>query len=257
MYVLKQFVKAVVLPPFVWFALLLTVLVFWRRRWARRLLAVTLVLVLVLHSKLLAYGLGYWLEARYRPLLDPHGAGGYDAIVVLTGASIAATGLIPFPSIHSAMFRRLEETLRLYQIDPKPVLVSGGHANPFTPNLGENGIACDYLRRWGVRPEHIFSEAGSRDTFESAVAVAKILGAKGWRRYLLVTSAAHMPRSMQVFRVVAPEPVPAPGDFTTPEFGLSPLGLKPSEGAAQDVWASLHEYVGMLNYAWRLRFDRP
>ena len=143
------------------------------------------------------------------------------------------------------MFRRLEETLRLYQIDPKPVLVSGGHANPFTPNLGENGIACDYLHRWGVRPEHIFSEAGSRDTFESAVAVAKILGAKGWRRYLLVTSAVHMPRSMQVFQVVAPEPVPAPGDFTTPEFGLSPLGLKPSEGAAQDVWASLHEYVGM------------
>ena len=257
MYILKQFIKMLVMPPFVWFALLLIVLVFWKRGWARKLFALTLVFVFILHSALLNHALGYWLETRYPPLIDPRKAGSYDAIVVLTGASIPATGLIPFPSISSSMFRRLEEALRLYRLEPKPVLISGGHANPFTPSHGENAVACDYLRRWGVPPEHVLAEAGSRDTFESALAVRQILAQKGWRRYLLVTSATHMPRSMQVFQRLAPEPIAAPGDFITPDWAFSPFSLRPSEGAAGGMGAMLHEYVGMLNYAWRLRFGGP
>jgi uncharacterized SAM-binding protein YcdF (DUF218 family) len=257
MYILKQFLKTLILPPFVWFVLLLIVLVFWKRSWARKLLGVTLVFIFILHSAILNYALGYWLETRYAPLYDPRKAGTYDAIVVLTGASIPPTGLIPFPSIQSSMFRRLEEALRLYRLDPKPVLISGGHSNPFTPSRGENGIACDYLRRWGVPPDHVFAEGDSRDTFESALAVRQILAQKGWRRYLLVTSATHMPRSMQVFSRLAPEPIAAPGDFTTPEWAFSPLSVRPSEGAAGEMAVLLNEYVGMVNYAWRLRFGGP
>jgi len=257
MYILKQFLKTLLLPPFLWFGLLVIVLVFWKRGWARKLLALTLVFAFTLHSEVLTHALGYWLETRYPPLLDLRRAGSYDAIVVLTGGSIPATGLIPFPSISNSMFRRLEEALRLYRLEPRPVLISGGHANPFTPSHGENAIACDYLRRWGVPPEHVLAEDASRDTFESALAVRRILGQKGWRRYLLVTSAAHMPRSMQVFRRLAPEPIAAPGDFVTPEWVFSPFSLTPSEGAAADMGALVHEYVGMLNYAWGLRFGGP
>ncbi len=48
------------------------------------------------------------------------------------------------------MFRRLDEAWRLYRIQRKPIIVSGGHVNPFTPDKNENQIACDYLIRWGV-----------------------------------------------------------------------------------------------------------
>ena len=51
---------------------------------------------------------------------------------------IPAEGLIPFPSIDESMFRRLEETWRLYRIRPTPIVVSGGHVNPFTPAKDEN-----------------------------------------------------------------------------------------------------------------------
>jgi uncharacterized SAM-binding protein YcdF (DUF218 family) len=254
MFVLKQFLKPLLLPPTLWLLMLIAVLVFWRRRWARKLLLATLLLILALHSGPINYALRYPLESRYPPLLDPSRAGAYDAIVVLTGGSIPPGELIPFPSIDHSMFRRLEEAWRLYRARPKPIIVSGGHVNPFTPDQNENKIACDYLIRWGIPEKDVIGEPHSRDTFESAVEVQKLLRQNGYNRYLLVTSAVHMPRSMLAFAAVAPEPVPAPGDFSLGPFLLTPLDFFPNESAAHRLFLTLHEYLGLMNYRWRLRF---
>ena len=256
MFVLKQFLKPLLLPPTVWLILLLIALVFWPRRWARKLLAVTWLLIFALHSGLLNHALRYPLESSYAPLLDPKAAGSYDAIVVLTSGSVAAEGLIPFPSIDESMFRRLEEAWRLYRIQPKPIVVSGGHVNPFTPAKNETAIAPEYLARHralgGERGQDVFGEDRSRDTFESAEEVQKILRQRGWKRYLLVTSATHMPRSMLAFASRAPEPVPAPGDFSFGRIDLNPLSFFPSESAARGLFITLHEYLGLANYRWRM-----
>lgn len=252
MFVLKQFLKQLILPPVSWLLLLLVVLVFWRRRWARKLFFATFCLIIVLHTGLVSYGLRYPLESRHTPLIDPAQAEPYDAIVVLTGGSIPAGGLIPFPTLAEPMFRRLDEAWRLYRVRRKPIVVSGGHVNPFTPAKNENQIARDYLIRWGVPVGDVIGEERSRDTFESALEVQKLLKQNGWRRYLLVTSAAHMPRSMLAFSARAPQPIPAPGDFSLGPFELTPLDILPSLGAARGIGESLHEYVGLLNYYWRI-----
>ena len=256
MFRLKQFLKEIILPPFPWMLLLLIVLLFWRRHWARKLLFATFCLIVALHSGIVGYGLRYPLESRYPPLRDPVQAEPYDAIVVLTAYSRPAGGLIPFPTIDEHMFRRLDEAWRLYRIRPKPIVVSGGHVNPFTPPMNENKIARDYLIRWGVPEKDVFAEDKSRDTFESAVEVEKILQRKGWKRYLLVTSAIHMPRSMLAFAAKAPQPLPAPGDFSLGQFELTPLDFAPNEGAAQGIYFSLHEYLGLVNYYWRVYWSR-
>ena len=256
MFVLKQFLKPLLLPPGLWLILLLAVLIFWRRRWARPLLGATWVLIFALHSGLVDYTLRYPLESSYAPLRDPKIAGPYDAIVVLTSGSVPADGLIPFPSIDESMFRRLEEAWRLYRIQPRPIIVSGGHVNPFTPAKNENEIAREYLIRWGVPRQHVIGEDRSRDTFESAVEVQKLLAQKRWNRYLLVTSAVHMPRSMLAFSARAPEPVPAPGDFSLRSLELTPLGFFPSESAGRRVYLTLHDYLGLANYHWRIRFSQ-
>jgi uncharacterized SAM-binding protein YcdF (DUF218 family) len=253
MFVLKQFLKGLMLPPMPWIALLIVVLIFWHRRWARKLLFVTVALAIALHSGAVGYLLRYPLESRYAPLLDPRAAEPYDAIVVLTAETIPAEGLIPFPSISENMFRRLEEAWRLYRVRPRPIIVSGGHVNPFTPAKNENRIGCDYLIRWGVPKAHVIPEGNSRDTFESAVEVRKILEQRGWKRYLLVTSALHMPRSMLAFDAVAPKAIPAPGGFTLSEREVNPLSFFLSEGAARNISASVHEYAGLVNYYWRAR----
>jgi len=254
MFVLKQFLKQLILPPVPWMLALVLVLLFWRRPWARKLLFYTLCVILILHSGLINRGLRYPLESRYEPLLEPKTVEPYDAIVVLTSASIPAGGLAPFPTIDEYMFRRLDEAYRLETIRPKPIIVSGGHVDPFTPERNENKIARDYLIRWGVPQHHVRGEARSRDTFESAVEVGKLLKQQRWDRYLLVTSAIHMPRSMLAFAAHAPEPIAAPGDFTIREWTLSPLDLAPTTAAARNLTLTIHEYVGLANYYWRVSF---
>jgi uncharacterized SAM-binding protein YcdF (DUF218 family) len=240
-----------------WLIMLLAVLIFWRRPWARKLLLATFLLILALHSGPVNYALRYPLESRYAPLIDPRKTSSYDAIVVLTGGMTPASGLIPFPTIDEFMFRRLDEAWRLYRIQPKPIIVSGGHVNPFTADKNENKIARDYLIRWGVPKNDVIGEDRSRDTFESAVEVQKLLNDKSWNRYLLVTSAIHMPRSMLVFAAVASEPIPAPGDFSLGEFHLTPLDLFPNENVARKLFITIHEYLGLANYYWRVSFARP
>jgi uncharacterized SAM-binding protein YcdF (DUF218 family) len=257
MFVLKQFLKALILPPMPWLLMLLAVLIFWRRPWARKLLLATFLLILALHCGPMNYALRYPLESRYAPLLDPRNTGPYDAIVVLTASMIPAGGLIPFSAIDEFMFRRLDEAWRLYRIQPKPIIVSGGHVDPFTADKNENKIARDYLIRWGVPQNDVIGEDRSRDTFESAVEVQKVLNNKGWKRYLLVTSAIHMPRSMLVFTTRAPEPIPAPGDFSLGEFQLSPLDFFPNEHVGRKLFITIHEYIGLANYYWRVNFTRP
>ena len=254
MFVLKQFLKQLILPPTAWMLLLLIVLIFWHRCWARKLLLLSLCLIVGLHSGIIGYWLRHPLESRYPPILDTSKAGRYDAIVVLTSASIPAGGLIRFPTVDEAMFRRLDEAWRLFRMDPKPIIVSGGHVNPFTRAQNENEIARSYLIAWGVPEDKVLGEDRSRDTFESAVEVGKLLQRKGWRRYLLVTSAMHMPRSMLAFSAKAPEPIPAPGDFSLREWNPTPLDMAPSEAAARAIASSLHEYVGLANYYWRIYF---
>jgi uncharacterized SAM-binding protein YcdF (DUF218 family) len=251
MFLVKQFLKQLVLSPTPWIVLLILVGLFWRRRWARKLFWAAIVVILALHSVYVETFLRYPLESRYPPVIDPRTAEPYDAIVVLMAGTTPAGGLIPFPKISESLFNRLDEAWRLYRLDPKPIVVSGGHVDPLTVPENENQIARDYLIRWGVPVKHVIAEDESRDTFESAIAMQKLLQQKGWKRYLLVTSAIHMPRSMLAFQSIAPQAIAAPGDFTAV---FSPAEILPNEDAAAKILASAHEYLGIVFYRWRLRF---
>jgi len=251
MFMLKQFIKGFVLPPGIWLILLAAVLIFWKTKWARKLLLGTFIIVLLLHSGLVAQGLRYPLESRFAPLIDCRISAPYDAIVVLMSGAELKGGLIPYPTPDLPSFRRIDEALRLYRCDPKPIVVSGGVGNPSRPQA-ENRVLCDYLVRWGIPAGDIIQEDRSRDTFESAVEVKKILGRKGWHRYLLVTSAIHMPRSMLAFRAIAPEPIAAPGDFEVRPLSLDPMYFFPREDAAESSYAAIHEYLGFIDYRWRV-----
>jgi hypothetical protein len=118
--------------------------------------------------------------------------------------------MIPFPTIEVAMFRRLDEAWRLYRIRRKPIVVSGGHVNPFTPAANENQIARDYLIGWGVPPTDVLGEDRSRDTFESALESKNSPHKDGAAISGHLNRA--MPRSMLAFRPSAGTD-PAPGIF--------------------------------------------
>ena len=70
----------------------------------------------------------------------------------------------------------------------------------------------------------------------------------------LPLSLSLMAAAPQPAAAPAAEPIPAPGDFSVGQFDLSPFNFFPSEGAAPKMFATLHEYIGWVNYYWRLHY---
>ena len=90
-------------------------------------------------------------------------------------------------------------------------------------------------------------EPDSRDTADEAEIIAKMIGRE---KFILVTSAAHMPRSMALFRKRGLQPIPAPADFLVREAqGSDPSRFFPGAGSLGQVETAVHEYLG-LAWAW-------
>jgi uncharacterized SAM-binding protein YcdF (DUF218 family) len=98
-------------------------------------------------------------------------------------------------------------------------------------------------REFGVKVR--WSEAASRDTAENAAMSAPLLKASGITRIALVTHAAHMPRSAELFRREGIEVLPAPTGFRTASPSsvedYLPRNLRPAREA-------LHEHLGLLHH---------
>ena len=70
----------------------------------------------------------------------------------------------------------------------------------------------------------------------------------GKDKFILVTSASHMPRAMALFRKHGMDPVPGPTDYMVKERegGLTPGVFFPSAGSLEKAESVIHEYLGMV-----------
>ena len=140
---------------------------------------------------------------------------------------------------------RLRYAARLHRASGLPVLISGGLHYGEPPS--EAGLMADALQRdFGVATR--WREERSRTTWENAQFSAELLREQGIRRVVLVTQAAHMPRSRWCFERAGLEVVVAPLGF----LGVAnarPLGGWLPEGKA--LWQStrlLNEAIGLAVY---------
>ena len=140
---------------------------------------------------------------------------------------------------------RLRYAARLHRASGLPVLISGGLHYGEPPS--EAGLMADALQRdFGVATR--WREERSRTTWENAQFSAELLREQGIRRVVLVTQAAHMPRSRWCFERAGLEVVVAPLGF----LGVAnarPLGGWLPEGKA--LWQStrlLNEALGLAIY---------
>jgi uncharacterized SAM-binding protein YcdF (DUF218 family) len=97
----------------------------------------------------------------------------------------------------------------------------------------------------GVDSSAVRLHTEPRDTGEEAERMAELL-APG-ERFLLVTSAAHIPRSMYHFRARGLDPIPAPAQaHALRGAGLGPRDFLPSATNYVKVERAAHEYLGLL-----------
>jgi uncharacterized SAM-binding protein YcdF (DUF218 family) len=255
--------KKIVAPLFYPFSLCLGILILglfclWatrRQRLGKGLVTLGTVLLLLLSLPFIASGLLTPLESRYPALLNPEavlrGEGGSTSppwIVVLGGGHVLDPRHPANSQISAAALGRVVEGVRLYKAMPgSKLLLSGGGV--FDP-VPEAAVMARVAGVLGVKPQDIRLETESRDTADQTRIVADLLGRE---RFILVTSAAHMPRAMALFRKRGVEPIPAPTDFRVQEpqgaHGPDPGQFFPRASGLKEVETAAHEYLG-LAWAW-------
>ena len=95
---------------------------------------------------------------------------------------------------------RVLDTIALAHRYPKArILISGGGGTVFGDGAAEAPIIADYFKSIGIDPARILVEDRSRTTSENAVYSRALAKPREGERWLLVTSAWHMPRAVGVF----------------------------------------------------------
>ncbi|MCW5201110.1 YdcF family protein [Desulfobulbus sp. F4] len=167
-------------------------------------------------------------------------------VVVLGNAHVSDPGVPETGQLGKSSLYRLIEGIRLHHELPDSwLVVSGG---PFPGDPVANAVVVGRTaRQLGVDGGRLVIEDRPRDTAEEARLLKPLLKEAP---FVLVTSAAHMTRAINIFQHEGLKPVPAPTDFILKDRQkLSSDSLLPSTfnlGLSEQV---VYEWLGTLwNY---------
>lgn len=219
-------------------------------RWARlgrKLLIASVVLVATCGFSPLGNLLLYSLEARFPPW-DP-ARGAPDGIVVLGGGIDADLSMSHGKAVFTRAADRVVEAAALARQYPNArIIYSGGSANLIDADAREADYAAAIFERLGVARDRLTMERRSRNTKENAEFSKLLAAPKSGERWLLLTSAFHMPRSVGIFRKAGFAVEPYPVDWRTGGPGellaFSPFALDGLERTE----VAVREYLGLVAY---------
>ena len=178
-----------------------------------------------------------------------------DGIVVLGGMEDARVSSARRAHALNEPAERLTETALARRFpDAKIVLTSGAIEIVSKPTVGADAMDL-VLHDLGVGEDRVLLEREARDTWENAAKTKALVGSKPGERWLLVTSASHMPRAMGVFRKVGFPVEPWPVDYRTVGWSdaLRLMEL-PAEGLRR-LDLAVHEWIGLMAYRLTGRSD--
>jgi uncharacterized SAM-binding protein YcdF (DUF218 family) len=175
--------------------------------------------------------------ARFPPLADLAPAAGARWVVVL-GSGYSSVQSIPANGrLDAASLARLVEGIRVYRGLPGSRLVLSGGRQAFD-GVPQAEVLADAAGSLGVPRADMMLESTSGDTQDEARLVRDIVHDD---RFVLVTSASHMLRSMRLFEKQGMRPIAAPAGFWSDRTGSLPSSQNLVKADQAD-----HEYVGML-----------
>lgn len=199
----------------------------------------------------LAYGIENRIERGDFDLADVGG------VIVLGGS----TGHPDLVAAHGTYMlndgaERLTTLVALRRERPDiPVIVSGGQGRLIPHAINEAQITRMLLEDLGLDPSTVEFEDRSRNTYENALYTKELLDARAGGpggRWLLVTSAFHMPRALGSFRQAGVDVVPLPVDY---RIGPPSWGMLSPHYRFGDLDLALNEIVGLATYRLLGRTD--
>ena len=167
-----------------------------------------------------------------------------NTIVVLGGGVRNNTHAPPNTQLGSASLSRLIEGIRLYKL----IRNQSGHAKLILSGGRVFGVNVEAHKMQntavilGVRPSDMVLARGSKDTYDEALYLKNKVGNK---RFIVVTSAVHMPRTMALFHKQGMRPIAAPTQYIADKKKFNCTRLIPSTSNLIHTDIALHEYFGM------------
>ncbi len=221
-------------------------------RWGRRFVSAGAVLLLLVGLSPLGNALILPLEDRFprANLKWPVAPAGF---IILGGAEIPLISKArAAPSVNEAAERLIEAVTLASAFPEAKIAISGGDAGILYKSGPEAASSASLLTSLGVAKERFVIEEESRDTYENAVKLKASLEKLGLigpqKRWVLVTSAFHMPRAIGAFRQAGFAVEAWPVDYRTRgkddlfrPFDKVSEGLRRTDAAAR-------EWVGLLAY---------
>lgn len=134
--------------------------------------------------------------------------------------------------------RRGYEAIRLYHSINNSKIITSGYAGraKTVPEAIEN---ANKLISLGIPKSDIIMQSQPKDTQDEARYVKKIVKDEA---FIVVTSAYHMPRAIELFKKEGLNPIAAPTNFLTKK---SLYLSAPDGGNLQKTEITFHEYLGM------------
>ncbi|MCR8636719.1 YdcF family protein [Paenibacillus radicis (ex Xue et al. 2023)] len=243
LYIIK-YIYTFFIPP----GLFITVLVLFnlwlrkRERSAAKLLWAVIAFIYLICTPIIGNTLIGYLEHRYEPPVTIEG----DVIVLLTGGAVGNTPDVGGSgNLTGYTMNRLVTAYKLHKSTNLPIIISGGQVYEDTGNEGQ--ICKRNLLALGVAESSIWLDDRSRNTKENALNTIEIMKQKNFTKPVLVTSAFHIPRSVENFKQLGVLTAPYPADFLVPQpYSITLSAFLPSADGLQKSSLAAKEYLGLL-----------
>jgi len=213
----------------------------------RKLLVLSIVLLAICAFSPLGNVLLYFLESRFPPWDARSGAP--DGIIVLGGpidADISEAHNVPV--IRNAADRIVAGVALARKYPNARVIFTGGSGNLISNDAREADYAAMVFDSLGIDRSRLIIERRSRNTLENAEFSKAIANPKRGERWLLVTSAFHMPRAVGLFRKAGFPVEPYPVDWRTGDKSdLASFTTAATDGLLKTDIA-IREWIGLIAY---------
>jgi len=175
--------------------------------------------------------------------------GGPDGVVVLGGA------ISPFVSAKRGVVALNESAERMTAVvalarryPAARIVFSGGDPGLIVADGVEADFAIQLFEDLGLTRERITLERNSRNTVENANFTRDLVAPKPGERWLLVTSAYHMPRAIGVFRRAGFAVEPYPVDWRTAGGMDAMRPFAQFGGGISRTDMAMREWIGLMVY---------
>ena len=210
-----------------------------RQKTGKALVACGALLFLGFSSLVGSRALLHPLEYRYHGLnvSEVPGASAAAFIAVLGGEGDDDPDVPVTSHVYPDLMVRLVEGVRLHRQIPRSILILSGDRDSAQ---GMTTVA----EALGVSSNDIRQLSQPRDTEAESQQIAPVVGSQ---LFILVTSASHMPRAMELFKRRGLQPIPAPTDYLTARRPTEFDDLFPDAYKLFKSQIAVYEYFGL---AW-------